>query len=58
MVQRNPRTDADEFVPMEHVQILEQSGLLNLLKVPHFGHGAEVNVVVRVLLNCVHGGYL
>ena len=34
MVQRNPRTGADEFVPMEHVQILEQSGLLNLLKVP------------------------
>ena len=37
MVQRNPRTDADEFVPMEHVQILEQSGLLNLLKIPNFG---------------------
>ena len=37
MVQRNPRTDADEFVPMEHVQILEQSGLLNLLRIPHFG---------------------
>ena len=28
-VQRNPRTDVDEFVPMEHVQIIEQSGLLN-----------------------------
>ena len=37
MVQRNPRTDADEFVPMEHVQVLEQSGLLNFLTIPHFG---------------------
>ena len=36
-VQRNPRTDADEFVPMEHVQVLERSSLLNLLRIPHFG---------------------
>ena len=43
---------------MEHVQILEQSDLLNLLRIPHFGRGAEVNAVVRVLLSCVHGGYL
>ena len=57
-VQRNLRTDANEFVPMEHVQILDQSGLLNLLKTPHFGRGIEVNSVVRVLLSCVHGGYL
>ena len=58
MVQRNLRTSVDEFVPMEHVQILEQSSLLNLLKIPHFGRGAEVNAMVRVLLSCVHGGYL
>ena len=43
---------------MEHVQILEQSGLLNLLKIPHFGQGTEVNSVVHVLLSYVHGGYL
>ena len=36
-VQRNPRTGADEFVPVEHVQILERLGLLNLLRIPHFG---------------------
>ena len=35
-VHRNPRTDADEFVPMEHVQILERSGLLNFFRIPHF----------------------
>ena len=58
MVQRNPSTGKDDFVPMEHVQVLDQSGLLNLLKIPHFGRGPEVNAVVRVLLSCVHGGYL
>ena len=58
MVQRNPRIGADEFVPMEHVHILERSGLLNLLRIPHFGRGVEVNAMVHVLLSFVHGGYL
>ena len=58
MVHRNPRTGANEFVPMEHVHILEQSGLLNFLKIPHFGRGTEVNAMVCVILSCVHGGYL
>ena len=58
MVERNPRTDEDEFVPMEHCQNLERSRLLNLLKIPHFGWGPEVNAVVKVLLSCIHGGYL
>ena len=43
---------------MERVKVLERSGLLNLLRLPHFGHGAEVNAVVRILLSCLHGGYL
>ena len=36
-IQKNPRIGADEYVPMEHVQTLEHSGLLNLLRIPHFG---------------------
>ena len=43
---------------MDHVQILECSGLLNLLRIPHFGCGVEVNGMVRIVLSCVHGGYL
>ena len=39
MIQRNLRTRKDEFVPMDHVRGLEQLGLLNLLKIPHFGRG-------------------
>ena len=43
---------------MDHVQILERSGLLNLLRLPHFGRSAKVNAVVDILLSCLHGGYL
>ncbi len=43
---------------MAHTKHLERSGLPNLLEIPHFGRGTEVNAVVRVLLSCVHGGYL
>jgi len=56
--EQNPRTAREELVPMPHVQILEPTGLLNLLRLPHFGRSAEVNAVVRVLLSCLHGGYL
>ena len=58
MIQRNPRTKRDEFIPMDHVRVLDRSGLLNLLEIPHFGRDTEVNAVVQVLLSCVHGGYL
>ena len=34
------------------------SGLLNLLRIPHFGQSLELNAVVKVLLSCVHEGYL
>ena len=43
---------------MEHAKHLARSGLLNLLEIPHFGRGVEVNSVVRMLLSCIHGGYL
>ena len=37
---------------------LQPSGLLNLLQIPHFGRSNEINVVIKVLLSCVHGGHL
>ena len=43
---------------MEHAQHLLKSGLLNLLQIPHFGRGIEVNSLVRLLLSYLHGGYL
>ena len=34
------------------------SGLLKLLRIPHFGRSPKVNAVVKLLLSCVHHGYL
>ena len=56
--EKNPWTGQEELVPMPHVEVLEPSGLLNLLRLPHFGRSAEVTAVVRILLSSVHGGYL
>lgn len=54
----NPITQAEVFVPHEWIEKLVPSGLLNLLQIPHFGRSPELNVVVKVLLSCVHEGYL
>jgi hypothetical protein len=37
---------------------LAQSTLLNAMKIPHFERHQEVNVWVKLLLSCYHGGYL
>ena len=42
----------------EWIEKLAPSGLLNLLRIPHFGRSPKLNAVVKVLLSCVHEGYL
>lgn len=37
---------------------IHQSTILNTLRLPHFGRSPEVNVVMKILLSRVHGGYL
>jgi hypothetical protein len=32
--------------------------MLNVMKIPHFGHHQEVNACVKLLLSCYHGEYL
>jgi hypothetical protein len=39
-------------------QNLASSTLLNVMKIPHFGRHQEVNMCVKLLLSCYHGGYL
>jgi hypothetical protein len=34
------------------------STMLNVMNIPHFGNHQEVNVCVKLLLSCYHGGYL
>ena len=37
---------------------LKQAGFFNLLEIPHFGRSPQVNSCGRLLLSCVHGGYM
>jgi hypothetical protein len=40
------------------VTSLYNSGVMNLLDIPHFGHGKNVGLCVKQLLARVHGGIL
>jgi hypothetical protein len=37
---------------------LQKVGLLNLFDIPHFGRSQEINACVKMLLSCVHRGYM
>ena len=54
----NPAMKVEALTPQAWIASLQPSGLLNLLQIPHFGHSNEINVVVKVLLSCIHGGHL
>jgi hypothetical protein len=45
-------------VPKVWARGLERAGILNLFDIPHFDRSQEVNACVKMLLTCVHGGYL
>lgn len=54
----DPITQEDVIVSQEWIDKLALSGLLNLLRILHFGRSPELNAVVKVFLSCVHEGYL
>jgi hypothetical protein len=37
---------------------LANTGILNLVEIPHFGRGKEVNNYVKKLMVVLHGGFL
>lgn len=51
-------TLAETIVPQDWIEKLAPSGLLNLLKISHFGRSPELNAVMKTLLLYVHEGYL
>ena len=51
-------TNVEVLSLQEWIENLTPSGLLNLLHIPHFTRSPELNAVVKVLLSCVHDGYL
>ena len=50
--------DGEVKLLVGRVQPIYRSTILNALRLSHFGHSPEINVVVKVLLSRVHGGYL
>jgi hypothetical protein len=56
------KIDAKTYLPIVEPKVwargLERAGLLNLFDIPHFGRSQEINACVKMLLTCVHGGYL
>jgi hypothetical protein len=44
--------------PKQWVTGLENIGILNLLEIPHFRWGKDVNKCVKQLLSVLHGGFL
>jgi hypothetical protein len=47
-----------KVIPQSWTHNLEQSTLLNSMKIPHFGRHQEMNACVKLLLSCYHGEYL
>ena len=54
----DPVTKVEVLAPQEWIEKLTPSGLLNLLRISHFARSPELNTVVKVLLSCMHDGYL
>ena len=53
-----PATKVEALALQDWIASLQSSGLLNLLQIPHFECNIEINVVMKVLLSCMHGGHL
>jgi hypothetical protein len=47
-----------EIVPQPWTKEIARSTILNVMKLPHFDRHRKVNVCVKILLSCYHGGYL
>jgi hypothetical protein len=47
-----------KIVPKPWIKEIVRSTILNIMKIPHFGRHQEVNVCVKILFSCYHGGYI
>lgn len=54
----DPITQVEKIVPHDLIAKFALSGLLKLLRIPHFDRNLEVNAVVKLLLSCIHDVYL
>jgi hypothetical protein len=47
-----------KIIPQPWTMDIVRSTIFNVMKIPHFGRNREVNMCVKILLSCFHGGYL
>jgi hypothetical protein len=47
-----------KIIPQLWTMDIARSTILNMMKIPHFGRHQEINVCVKILLLCFHGGYM
>jgi hypothetical protein len=45
------------LVSQPWIKEIVQYTMLNVMKIPHFGHHQEVNACIKLLLSCYHGKY-
>jgi hypothetical protein len=54
----NAETQDDHDRATDMGNRLEKDGILNLFDIPHFRRSTKINTCVKMLLSCVHRGYL
>jgi hypothetical protein len=54
----NTKGKKSKIIPQPWTMDIARSIVLNVMNIPHFGRHQEVNVCVKILLSCFHGGYL
>jgi hypothetical protein len=47
-----------KIFPQSWTMDIARSTILNMMKIPHFDRHQKVNMCVKLLLSCFHGGYL
>jgi len=49
--------DGEILLPVEWAVPIQHSTIINALRMPHFRHSTKINVVVKLLLSRVNGGF-
>ena len=53
----DPITQAKVLAPQEWIKNITPSGFLNVMRIPHFDRSPKLDVIVKVLLSCMHDGF-
>jgi hypothetical protein len=54
----NTKGKKSKIISQLRTMDIVKSTILNVMKIPHFKRNQEVNMCIKLLLSCFHGGYL